>query len=109
MRSGLGQELLEEGQSTWVAGLAEPEQCLAPHGPLRVRAGNPDEGGDAGVARLLRQGEDRLLLHVQIEVGFVYQVGKVVGSGITCGLAEPEHRLTAGAPRGAVVAGEPQE
>src|SRR5207245_10366167 len=39
----------------------------------------------------------------------VYLVGKVRGSGVAGGLSEPDHRLTAGALRRAIIAGEPQE
>src|SRR5207247_2427445 len=95
-RSGFGQKLLEERQGARVAGLAEPEQRLAPHARLRVSSGDPDEGGDAGVVRLLRQGEDRLLLHVPVEVAIAYQVGQVCRSGVAGSLSEPAHRL---APR----------
>src|SRR5882762_2734533 len=107
--SGLGQELLEERKCARVPGLAEPEKRLAPHPLLRVRAGNPNEGGDTGLARLLRRGEDRLLLHVPVQVGIVYQVGQAARRGVARGLTEPEHRLTAGAPGRARVAGEGQE
>src|SRR5438093_4586642 len=107
--SGFGQQLLEQRQRARVAGLAEPEQRLAPYARLRVCAGDADEGGDPGVVRLLRQGEDRLLLHVPVHVSFVDQVGEAAGRGVAGSLAEPKHRLAAGASGRAVVARELQE
>src|SRR5205823_1953017 len=108
-RSGLGQDLLEEGKGARVAGLAEPEQRLAPYARVRVCAGDPDEGGNTGVARLLGQGEDCLLLHVPVHVAIVDQVGKPAGRRVAGCLAEPEHRLAAGARGRPIVAGELQE
>src|SRR5438046_10593724 len=92
-RSGFGQKLLEERQGPRVAGLAEPEQRLAPHPRLRVRSGDPDEGGDAGVVRLLRQGEDGLLLHVTVQVGIVYLVGQSLRRGVAGGQYDPHYSL----------------
>jgi len=87
--------------------LAEPEECLAPHPRLRVRAGDPNERGTPAFVRLLRQGEDRLLLHVPVEVGIVYQVGQVVSRGVGPGLTDRTPLLTS-APWRRIVAGDLQ-
>src|SRR5216684_811009 len=107
--SGFGQQLLEQRERPRVAGLAEPEQRLAPHRRLGVGARDANEGGDTRLARLLRQGEYRLLLHVPVHVGIVYQVGELLSRRFARGLTEPEHRLMTSAPGRAIVTGQLQE
>src|SRR3989475_1762442 len=107
--SGPGEQLLEQRDRPGVVGLAQPEEGLLADRRTVMRAGDPDQRGDAFVVRALGEGEDGALLHRQVHVVRVHEVAQAAGRRLPRRLPQPEYGRAAGFLRDSGVAGEPEQ